>query len=159
MKFFSQKQDEYLVKPMKTRGIGNVSNSTLRSLPANGMFRVRLDQKNRFKMPAALIRALKATDFYLVPSQVKSTGHKIIRLFTLDAWQDVTYSMFEGERDAFIMHSHLASLDQAGRMLIPQLIMEQAQIKTSDILMVIKHDNHLRVWREQDFNNVPLPSA
>lgn len=110
-------------------------------------------------MPAAIRRTLSSPAVVLVPSKNKATKNKLLRIFTVEAWEKLIESLPADQRDIYINHSQPATIDKVGRVRIPKAIMKLLDFKSRIKLAIVRDDDHLRVWKRSDYNDLPLPTV
>ena len=115
-----------------------------------------IDEKGRLKIPSgfrAFIDASWGSDFY-----VTSLSGESGLIYPLPVWQEIEERLaklpsFDPTKKKFLdrtnYYGQLASADKSGRILIPTLLRESAQM-TGEVA-VLGYLNHLDVWNHKRF--------
>lgn len=119
-----------------------------------GSSQAKIDEKFRLKIPAKFRRDLPETEdnTYFVTSDSGSCA----QIYPISVWERIAQKFLEPPRmdpaklkfQKFTSYyGTLAPMDPQGRILIPQVLREDAQI-TGDVIVVAKED-HLEVWNNE----------
>jgi MraZ protein len=115
-----------------------------------------IDEKGRLKVPSsfrAFIDASWGSDFY-----VTSLSGESVLIYPLPVWQEIEERLaklpsFDPTKKKFLdrtnYYGQLASADKSGRILIPTLLRESAQM-TGEVA-VLGYLDHLDVWNHKRF--------
>ncbi len=114
----------------------------------------KIDEKSRLKVPAKLRRDLPETQdsTYFVTSDSGSCA----QIYPIPVWERIARKFLEPPRmdpaklklQKFTSYyGTLAQMDPQGRILIPQVLRDDAQI-AGDVVVVAKED-HLEVWNNE----------
>jgi MraZ protein len=115
-----------------------------------------IDEKGRLKIPSsfrAFIDASWGSDFY-----VTSLSGESVLVYPLPVWQEIEERLaklpsFDPTKKKFLdrtnYYGQLASTDKSGRILIPTLLRESAQM-TGEVA-VLGYLDHLDVWNHKRF--------
>ncbi len=116
-----------------------------------GEFEVRLDDKNRLRLPSGLLRQL---DQEIRLGLVISRGfNTCLLLHTKDAWENLTaklkrlnlFNMDNRDYVRFFIHGATdVELDSSSRILLPRNLLQSAQIK-QDIIVYAFLDQ-IEIW-------------
>jgi MraZ protein len=117
-----------------------------------------VDEKGRLKIPAAYLAELReAGDTFYVTSD--SGDH--VWVYPMSAWSEIEQKLARGPssnpaKQKFLMRTsyfgQVVSVDKQGRILIPALLREAAQMKGE--VIVLGNQNHLRVWNHARLQDV-----
>lgn len=116
-----------------------------------GSHQAKIDEKSRLKIPAKFRRHLSETEdgFYYVTSD----DGKCAQIYPMSVWERIAQKFQENPRfepaklkfQKFTSYYGLITeMDSQGRILIPQILREDASI-TGDVIVIGKTD-HLEVW-------------
>ncbi len=126
-----------------------------------------IDAKGRLKIPAAFLAALKESgeEFF-----VTSERGDVAWIYPMKEWQEIEQKLAKLSAHNSVKQKFLnrtsyygqeVEFDSQGRVLIPALLRESAQMKGE--VVVIGKLNRLEVWNHQRFvemmNNTPLTEA
>ena len=115
-----------------------------------------IDEKGRLKIPSsfrAFIDASWGSDFY-----VTSLSGESVLIYPLPVWQEIEERLaklpsFDPTKKKFLdrtnYYGQLASADKSGRILIPTLLRESAQMTGE--AAVLGYLDHLDVWNHKRF--------
>jgi transcriptional regulator MraZ len=115
-----------------------------------------IDEKGRLKIPAnfrSFIDASWGSDFY-----VTSLSGESVLIYPLPVWQEIEERLaklpsFDPTKKKFLdrtnYYGHLTSADKSGRVLIPTLLRESADMAGE--VAVLGYLNHLDVWNHKRF--------
>ena len=115
-----------------------------------------IDEKGRLKIPSgfrAFIDASWGSDFY-----VTSLSGESVLIYPLPVWQEIEERLaklpsFDPTKKKFLdrtnYYGQLASADKSGRVLIPTLLRDSAQM-TGEVA-VLGYLDHLDVWNHKRF--------
>ena len=121
-----------------------------------GNQRATIDDKGRLKIPAGFRADIEDSwggDFY-----VTSITGESVRIFPLSVWQEIeerlaTIPAFNPTKKKFLdrvsYYGQESSMDKQGRILIPSLLRESAQM-TGEVAVLGKM-NYLDVWNDEQF--------
>jgi MraZ protein len=111
----------------------------------------KIDEKFRLKLPAKYRRDLPETEdnTYFITSE----DGQCAQIYPIPVWRRIAQKFTEAPRMdpaklrlqmATSFYGDLAQMDSQGRILIPQILREEAQI-VGDVIVMAKND-HLEVW-------------
>jgi MraZ protein len=115
-----------------------------------------IDDKGRLKVPAMFRTEIEdswGSDFYIT----SLTGESV-RIYPLPVWQDIEQRLaklpsFNPTKKKFLdranFYGQLTSMDKSGRILIPTLLRESAQMNGE--VAVMGYLNYLDVWNQDRF--------
>jgi transcriptional regulator MraZ len=115
-----------------------------------------IDDKGRLKVPAMFRTEIEdswGSDFY-----VTSLTGESVRIYPLPVWQDIEQRLaklpsFNPTKKKFLdranFYGQLTSMDKSGRLLIPTLLRESAQMNGE--VAVMGYLNYLDVWNQERF--------
>ena len=118
----------------------------------------KIDEKGRLKIPSsfrAFIEASWGSDFY-----VTSFSGEFVMIYPLPVWQEIESRLAKLPSsdplkrkflDRTNYYGQIASTDKSGRVLIPTLLRESAQM-TGEVAVLGSLD-HLEVWNHKKFLN------
>ena len=120
-----------------------------------GNYPAKVDEKGRLKIPAAFLQSLReyGVDFY-----VTSENGDYVRLYPMKVWQDIEdklarLSSHNQTKQKFLNRANyfgqVVELDGQGRVLIPPVLRETAQMKGE--VDVLGQLNYLQVWNHARF--------
>jgi MraZ protein len=121
-----------------------------------GSYLAKIDEKSRLRLPAKFRRDLPETDdnTYYVTSD---DGH-CAQIYPISIWERMAQKLQEPPRmdpakqklqRITSYYGLVTQMDPQGRILIPQLLREAAQI-SGDVVVIGKTD-HLEVWNDEAF--------
>src|SRR5436190_20496907 len=115
-----------------------------------------IDDKGRLKVPATFRTEIEdswGSDFYIT----SLTGESV-RIYPLPIWQDIEQRLaqlpsFNPTKKKFLdranFYGQLTSMDKSGRILIPTLLRDSAQMNGE--VAVMGYLNYLDVWNQERF--------
>ena len=115
-----------------------------------------IDEKGRLKIPSTFRTEIEdswGSDFY-----VTSLSGESVRIYPLPVWQEIEERLaklpsFNPTKKKFLdranYYGQLASMDKSGRILIPTLLRDSAQM-TGEVA-VLGYLNYLDVWNHERF--------
>ena len=115
-----------------------------------------IDDKGRLKVPAVFRTEIEdswGSDFYIT----SLTGESV-RIYPLPVWQDIEQRLaklpsFNPTKKKFLdranFYGQLTSMDKSGRILIPTMLRESAQMNGE--VAVLGYLNYLDVWNQERF--------
>jgi MraZ protein len=115
-----------------------------------------IDDKGRLKVPATFRTEIEdswGSDFYIT----SLTGESV-RIYPLPVWQDIEQRLaklpsFNPTKKKFLdranFYGQLTSMDKSGRILIPTMLRESAQMNGE--VAVMGYLNYLDVWNQERF--------
>jgi len=115
-----------------------------------------IDDKGRLKVPAMFRTEIEdswGSDFY-----VTSLTGESVRIYPLPVWQDIEQRLaklpsFNPTKKKFLdranFYGQLTSMDKSGRILIPTMLRESAQMNGE--VAVMGYLNYLDVWNQERF--------
>ena len=115
-----------------------------------------IDEKGRLKIPSTFRTEIEdswGSDFY-----VTSLSGESVRIYPLPVWQEIEERIaklpsFNPTKKKFLdranYYGQLASMDKSGRILIPTLLRDSAQM-TGEVA-VLGYLNYLDVWNHERF--------
>lgn len=110
----------------------------------------RVDEKGRLKVPAEFKRVID--EKYAARFYITSKDGKVAEIYPLEEWEGIeqklaALSNFNPTKKKFLMHTNYwgqaVEMDAQGRLLLPQLLRDAADLK-SDVV-VMGYLNHLEV--------------
>jgi len=117
-----------------------------------------VDEKGRLKIPAAFLADLRETgDTFYVTSD---TGDHVW-VYPMSAWSEIEQRLARipssnPARQKFLTrtsyYGQMVTIDKQGRLLIPALLREAAQMKGE--VIVLGNQNHVRVWNHGRLQDV-----
>ncbi|MDR0841913.1 MAG: division/cell wall cluster transcriptional repressor MraZ [Acidobacteriota bacterium] len=125
-----------------------------------GSYLAKIDEKSRLRMPAEFRRGLPETvdnTYY-----VTSDNGKCAQIYPLPVWEKIEQKLQEPPRmqPAKLKYQRITSyygllteMDSQGRILIPQLLREDAQISGEVSVLAINGD-HLEVWNKETIGKI-----
>ncbi len=120
-----------------------------------GNYPAKVDAKGRVKIPAAFLEALRelGSQFY-----VTSENGDRVRIYPMKVWSEIEerlarLSSHNRTKQKFLnranYYGQAVELDRQGRLLIPPILRESAQMKGE--VDVLGHLNYLEVWNHARF--------
>ncbi len=115
----------------------------------------RVDEKGRLKVPAEHKRVID--EKYAVRFYITSLDGKVAQIYPFEEWEAIerklaTLSNFNPSKKKFLTHTNywgqVVDMDAQGRLLLPQLLRESAQL-TGDVA-VMGYLNHLEVRNNEE---------
>jgi len=123
----------------------------------SGFYRVLIDAKRRFCVPSAFRRTLQR-DIVLVTIEITTFARKdrIIAIYNKGAWKTMLANLTEQtSRENFLRGSFQASVDNQGRILIPNELSEFFCISPGDQIIVAGTGNSLQLWKKENWLTRP----
>jgi MraZ protein len=125
-----------------------------------GSYRIVIDGKNRLSLPAKLRRATQATvyDQFVITRGLEGC----LFLFAADEWQRIeeklkALSFTQADTRLFtrmlLSQATDATLDTQGRIIIPQNLLEQAQLGKEQEALVVGNLNRIEIWNSKVWND------
>jgi MraZ protein len=121
-----------------------------------GSFSAKIDEKSRLRLPAKFRRDM--SDSGDSTYYVTSDDGKCAQIYPIPVWERIAQRLQEPPRMDPVKiklqrftsyYGLLTQMDPQGRILIPQLIRDDAQI-SGDVIVIGKTD-HLEVWNNETF--------
>jgi len=120
-----------------------------------GNYPAKVDEKGRVKIPAAFLETLReyGTKFY-----VTSESGDFVRVYPMKVWNEIEEKLarlpsYNRAKQKFLTQTNyfgqLIELDGQGRILMPPILREAAQMRGD--VFVMGNLNHLQVWINKRF--------
>ena len=122
-------------------------------------FEVRLDDKSRIKLPAALLNKIPTGERNSFMVKMGFETH--LYLYLMSEWLKIAEEIgklnqyVKKNRDfirIFYKYSSEVVLDKSGRLLLPKNLLEKAKIEKDIVLFA--HDNLVEIWDRNIYNTI-----
>ena len=125
-----------------------------------GSYKIIIDNKNRLSLPAKLRKAGRGalSDQFVLTRGLEGC----LFLFAADEWKKIedklkNLSFTQSDNRLFVRlllsQAVDAPLDAQGRMIIPQNLLEQAQLAREQEAFVVGNLNRIEIWNTQVWEN------
>jgi len=125
----------------------------------NGEYNVSLDEKHRITLPAGLRNKLN-----VIFAVITKGSDKCLWLYRNTDWEDKIANVINEHTDPFskkdlrLLRKYIApsqdiEIDKAGRILIPQTLLEYADISKDKGCVVLGAIDHIEIWDEKNYRD------